>query len=217
MTLYVPQSFELFSIGYKSRLKCMLNKCKQLFGLDYYLPHIFLNRWWKRNNSTTTSCKSSWDTAPYFGFNGVFMILCLWSPLHPLSKLLAIHDHAQNLEEQLCMRGRREVSIIHVSHSLVTSSDLKQESSFFCRNVSTFLQLVVHVASNQWHFRIKCVKTIYSQMTNIFGYHRILKVVQWFCAPENIRRHYMFYDCFSLKDPNWRHCLNRVDWQRDKS
>ena len=99
------------------------------------------------------------------------------------------------------MRGRREVSIIHVSHSLVTSSDLKLESSFFCRNVSTFLQLVVHVASNQWHFRIKCVKTIFSQMTNIFGYHRILKVVQWFCAPENIRRHYTFYDCFLSKIP----------------
>ena len=104
-----------------------------------------------------------------------------------------------------------------LSHSLVNSSNLKQESSFFCRNVSTFLQLVVHVASNPWHFRIKCVKTIFSQMTNIFGYHRILKVVQWFCAPENIWRHYTFYDCFSVKDPNWGHCLNRIDWQRDKS
>ena len=135
MTLYVPQSSELFSIGCKSCLKCMLNKCKQLFGLDYYLPHIFLNRWWQRNNSTTTSCKSSWDTVPYFGFNGVFMILCLWSPLHPLSKLLAIHDHAQNLEEQLCMGGRREVSIIHQASFFVGTSQ------HLCNWLYTYLQI----------------------------------------------------------------------------
>ena len=54
----------------------------------------------------------TWDTVPYFGINGLSMILCLWSPLHPLSKLLAIQDHAQNLEEQLWMGGRREVSIM---------------------------------------------------------------------------------------------------------
>ena len=45
---------------------------------------------------------------PYFGINGLYMILCLWSPLHPLTKLLTIQDHAQNLEEQLWMGGRRE-------------------------------------------------------------------------------------------------------------
>ena len=39
------------------------------------------------------------------------------------------------------MGGRREVSII--SHRPVTSSDLKQERSFFRGSVSTFLQLVV--------------------------------------------------------------------------
>ena len=39
------------------------------------------------------------------------------------------------------MGGRREVSII--SHRPVTSKDLKQERSFFCGSVSTFLQLVV--------------------------------------------------------------------------
>ena len=89
----------------------------------------------------TTSCKSSWDTVPYFGINGLSTILCLWSPLHPLSKLLAIQDHTQNLEEQLWMGGRREVSII--SHRPVTRSDLQQERSFFRGSVSTFLQLVV--------------------------------------------------------------------------
>ena len=69
------------------------------------------------------------------------MILCLWSPLHPLSKLLAIQDHTQNLEEQLWMGGRREVSIIF--YRPVTRSDLKQERSFFRGSVSSFLQLVV--------------------------------------------------------------------------
>ena len=57
------------------------------------------------------------------------MILCLWFPLLPISKLLAIQDLAQNLEEQLWMGGRREVSII--SHRPVTRRDLKQERSFF--------------------------------------------------------------------------------------
>ena len=82
-----------------------------------------------------------WDTVPYFGINGLSMILCSWSPLHPLSKLPAIQDHTQNLEEQLWMGGRREVSII--SHRPVTRSDFKQERSFFRGSASTFLQLVV--------------------------------------------------------------------------
>ena len=93
--------------------------------------------------TATTSCKSTRDTALCFGINGLSMILCLWSPLHPLSKLLAIQDHAQNLEEQLWMGERKEVSII--SHWHVTKSDLKQERLFFCESVSTFLQLVVWV------------------------------------------------------------------------
>ena len=71
------------------------------------------------------------------------MILCLWSPLHPLSKLLEIEDHTQNLKEQLWMGGRREVSII--SHSPVTRSDLRHERSFFHGSVSTFLQLVAAI------------------------------------------------------------------------
>ena len=35
--------------------------------------------------------------------------LVLVVPLHPLSKLTAIQDHAQNLEEQLWMEGKGEV------------------------------------------------------------------------------------------------------------
>ena len=59
----------------------------------------------KGKNNATTSCKSTWDTVPYFGINSLSMILCLWSPLHPFSKLLAIQDHTQNLEEQFWMAG----------------------------------------------------------------------------------------------------------------
>ena len=55
--------------------------------------------------NATTSCKSTLDTVPYFGLNGLSMILCLWPPLHLFSKLLAIQDHAQNLKEQLWMGG----------------------------------------------------------------------------------------------------------------
>ena len=32
-----------------------------------------------------TSCKSTWDTVPYFGLNSLPLILCLWSLFHPLS------------------------------------------------------------------------------------------------------------------------------------
>ena len=87
-------------------------------------------------NKATTSSKSTWDTVLYFALNGLSMILCLRSPLHPLSKLLVIQDHAQNFEEQLWMERRREVSV--TSHRPVTSCYLEQERSFFCWSVSTF-------------------------------------------------------------------------------
>ena len=84
-----------------------------------------------KNNEATTSCKTAWDTAPYFVLTCPAMILCLWSPI-----LLAIQDHAQNLEEQLWMEGRRKVSI--TLHRSVTSSDLKWVSQHFCNwSVST--------------------------------------------------------------------------------
>ena len=54
---------------------------------------------------------------------------------------LTIQDHAQTLEEQLWMGGRREVSII--SHGPVTSRDVKLERLFLRESVSTVLQLVV--------------------------------------------------------------------------
>ena len=91
---------------------------------------------WRLISSATTSCESTWDTVPYFGIKSLSMILCLWSLLHPLSKLLAIQERTQNLEQQLWMGGRREVSVI--SHRPVTRGDLKQERSFFRGSVSTF-------------------------------------------------------------------------------
>ena len=54
----------------------------------------------------TTSCKNTWYTPPYFGLTDLLMLLCLWSLLLRLSKLLAIQDHAQNLVEQLEIKGR---------------------------------------------------------------------------------------------------------------
>ena len=66
--------------------------------------------------------------------------LVLVIPLHPLSKLTK-QDHAQNMEGQLWMGGRREVSII--SQRPLNGSDLKHERVFFRESVSTFLQLVV--------------------------------------------------------------------------
>ena len=97
------------------------------------------------NRKVTESCYNQFQKylrhCTVFCLKWPAMILCLWSLLHPFSKLLAIQDHTQNLEEQLWMGGRREVIIISLRH--VTSSDLKQERSFFRRSVSTFLQLVV--------------------------------------------------------------------------
>ena len=140
--------------------RVVARKALTVSWLSYYnTPFHFIISMHGQDNSTsifsrggvtlqwiaTTSCKSTWDDVPYFGINGLSMILWLCSPLHPLSKSLAIQDHAQNLEEQLWMGGRREVSII--SHRPVTSSGFKQERSFFRGSVSTFLQLVVAVNS----------------------------------------------------------------------
>ena len=92
-------------------------------------------------NKATTSSKSTWDTVLYFALNGPSMILCLRSPLHPLSKLLVIQDHAQNFEEQLWMGMRREVSV--TSHKPVTSCYLEQEKSFRITLCLIFIKLML--------------------------------------------------------------------------
>ena len=99
--------------------------------------NLYCNRKTKYWEPKLDCCKSTWDTVPYFGVNDLSMILCLWSPLYPLSELRAIQGHAQNLEEQLWMERRRGVGII--SYRPVSSSDLKQERSFFRRSVWTLI------------------------------------------------------------------------------
>ena len=76
-----------------------------------------INRLHQLHGIATTSCKSTWDTVPYFCLNGLSMILCLWSSLHPLSKLLALQDHAQNFEEQLWMVRGEEGGECYISQT----------------------------------------------------------------------------------------------------
>ena len=73
-----------------------------------------------------------------FWLNGLSMILCLWSPLLPLSKVLAIKDHGQNLEEQLWMEGRREVSMHYIAHISKTTQRFEIKKAGFsseCLNI----------------------------------------------------------------------------------
>ena len=103
------------------------------------------------------------------------MILWLWPPLHPLSKLLAIQEDAPNLEEQLWMEGRREISIVY--YRPVTR---RKKGLFFCRTISLFLQLVVVISRNGagegitnlnpclWHFG---AWAIYLAWENSQGHH----------------------------------------------
>ena len=141
LNVYINQVILLYPISFSVNLVWVLHIVFTIKGI--WGPYA------------TTSCKSTWDTVPYFGIDGLSMILCLWSPLHPLSKLLAIQDHTQNLEEQLWMGGRREVSIIF--YRPVTRSDLKRERSFFRGSVASFLQLVV---ANVWTCPQRLVKKL---------------------------------------------------------
>ena len=103
-------------------------------GSKFYFPLL-------QYPKASTRCKKTWSAVPCLGLNGLSMVLCLWSLLIPLSKLLAIQAHAQNMKEQLWMERRELVSVI--PQRSVTSSDLQQERLVFCQSVSTFLQLVV--------------------------------------------------------------------------
>ena len=93
---------------------------------------------------------------------------CPWScacdpPSSPYqSCFVAIQDHAPNLEEQLWLDGRKEVSII--SHRPVTSNDLKQERWFSRRSVSIFLQLAVVLSKLTTDF-----KTTYARQKHNHG------------------------------------------------
>ena len=90
----------------------------------------------------TTSHKNTWDTVPYFGLTDLLMILDLWSTLLSLSKLPAVQDHAQNLEDQLWIEGRREW-VLYLTNVWVAAISIRKVSfSWECLNIN-FLQLVV--------------------------------------------------------------------------
>ena len=89
-------------------------------------------------------------TVPYFGLTGLLMILCGWSPVFLLSKLLALQDNAQNLEEQqLWVKGRREVSII--LHRSVTSRFEVKKAGFSLECLNIFAT----GCSSKWCIRIR--------------------------------------------------------------
>ena len=89
-------------------------------------------------------------TVPYFGLTGLLIILCMWSPLFLLSKLLALQDNAQNLEEQqLWVKGRREVSII--LHRSVTSRFEVKKAGFSLECLNIFAT----GCSSKWCIRIQ--------------------------------------------------------------
>ena len=89
-------------------------------------------------------------TVPYFGLTGLLMILCVWSPLFLLSKLLALQDNAQNFEEQqLWVKGRREVSII--LHRSVTSRFKVKKAGFSLECLNIFAA----GCSSKWCIRIR--------------------------------------------------------------
>ena len=76
-----------------------------------------------KNNSggSTARCKRTWDTVPYFGLNGLSMILCLWPPSTPYQ--VTSNTRTGSKLEGTTLNGRREVSIM--PHRPVASSDLK--------------------------------------------------------------------------------------------
>ena len=66
---------------------------------------------WKCPHNLTETCYKQLQKylRPHLGLNGISMILCSQSPVPspPQSKMLTIPDHAQTVEEQLWMHGRK--------------------------------------------------------------------------------------------------------------
>ena len=100
----------------------------------------------------TTSYKNTWDTVPYFGLTDLLMILDSWSTLLSLSKLLAVQDHAQNLEDQLWIEGRRGWVLYLTNVWVAAISVRKVGFSWECFNIfATGCSLKV------WHFTLVAV------------------------------------------------------------
>ena len=66
---------------------------------------------WKCRHNLTETCYKQLQKylRPHLGLNGISMILCSQSPVPSpaQSKMLTIPDHAQTVEEQLWMHGRK--------------------------------------------------------------------------------------------------------------
>ena len=62
------------------------------------------------------------DPVSHFVLNGWSVILCLWSPPLPLSKLLVIQGHAQNLGGKTLNGGEGGRGVSVISHRHVTSN-----------------------------------------------------------------------------------------------
>ena len=66
---------------------------------------------WKCRHNLTETCYKQLQKylRPHLGLNGISMILCSQSPVPSpaQSKMLTIPDHAQSVEEQLWMHGRK--------------------------------------------------------------------------------------------------------------
>ena len=119
--LNLPDVQVMFFEEFKLKKNCEINSaCQKAFGASW--NDIWASKCYNQLQKYLTHCTVFWHKWPVHD-------LVLVIPLHPLSKLLAIQDHTQNLEEQLWMGGRREVSIIF--YRPVTRSDLKRERSFF--------------------------------------------------------------------------------------
>ena len=88
----------------------------------------------------TTSCKRTWDTVPYFGLNGLPMILFLLYP-PPLIKV-ACNTRPCSKLGGTTQNGGEEGGECYI-YRRVTSSELNWERSVFSGSVSTYLQLVV--------------------------------------------------------------------------
>ena len=93
---------------------------------------------------TTTSCKSTWDTVPYFGINGLSMILCLWSP-----SLIKVSSNTRPYSKLggTTLNGREGGGQYYISQTCDQERFAARKVVFSC--VSTFWKLVVACTSPQ--------------------------------------------------------------------
>ena len=89
----------------------------------------------------TTSCKSTLDNVPYFGIDGLSMILCLWHPPPPLIKVASNTRPCSKLGG-ITLNGREKGGQYYTSQTC-DQERFEARKVSFSWSVSTFLQLVV--------------------------------------------------------------------------